>query len=493
MTEAEYASVLRSHKATSVTSDSRKAGPGTVFVAIRGSTRDGHAYIGDAASAGAALIVGEDASPESLEVPYLRVKDSRTALSALAAELNGHPSRSMRVIGVTGTSGKTTTTYLLESILQAAGERVGVIGTVNIRFQGEIIPASHTTPDAADLQAVLRQMQARGCTAVVMEVSSHALDQQRVAHVAFDGAIFTNLSPEHLDYHPDMDAYFAAKAVLFRSLLPASATTGKNPVGALNTDDPFGKALLEELRKRPGPGITLVPFSLPSHLRLRADGLSGEFSGLKVKSPLVGGFNASNIAGAVALSCGLGIPEDAIKQGVANLNAVPGRLEAVANTEGLTVLVDYAHKPDALEKVLRVLQPLKGKGRIITVFGCGGDRDRTKRPVMGRLAAELSDLVFVTSDNPRTENPEKIIREIIAGVPAAGTAVLQVEPDRRAAIHAAVALAETDDLILIAGKGHEDYQLVADPAEPSGMRKLPFDDRVVASDALKHRAALKST
>lgn len=482
-----------------VTSDSRAAAPGVAFVAVRGGTSDGHRFIAQAAAAGAPMIVGEEPRALHSATPgYVQVADSRLALADLAAQLASHPSRGMVVVGITGTSGKTTTTYLLESILQAAGHRVGVIGTVNFRFGGKIYPSTHTTPGAPELQKLLAEMKRDGCTAVVMEVSSHALKQHRSAFIAFDAMIFTNLTPEHLDFHPDMEDYFQAKAILFRDSAEYSREQGKRPFAAVSVDDEWGRRLLEELRA--GADTLVAGFGLATDadfpgtaLAVDLGGIHGHVGGVDVSSSLTGRFNAQNLLGAIAAAHGLGIDAAAISRGVASLPVVPGRLERVADPspdpEGrIHVLVDYAHKSDALKKVLETLRDVRSGHRLITVFGCGGDRDRAKRPVMGGLAATLSDHAIVTSDNPRTEDPASIIREILAGIPPeALSRNVTVEPDRRAAVFAAIARARPGDLVLIAGKGHEDYQIVADPSAPGGTRKIHFDDREIAAEALRER------
>lgn len=477
---------LKSHpnaraEVLAVTSDSRAVGPGTLFVAVKGGASDGHDFIEAARKSGAIAVVGERAPADSI------VADSREELARLASAFHGHPSRSMLVVGVTGTSGKTTTTYLIESILKAAGHRVGVIGTVNFRFGEKVLLSTHTTPGAVELQQLLAEMKAMGATAVVMEVSSHALKQRRVAAVAFDGMVFTNLSPEHLDFHPDMADYFESKALLFTEYAEASARMGKNPTGAVNLDDTYGEKLLLRLRASGSPRT--ISFGLSpeadlscAEIRINLSGINGKAGGIEIRSGLTGRFNAENILGAAAACKAVGIADEAVQHGIESLKSVPGRLERVENTQGMNVLVDYAHKPDALEKVLKTLVGVKGSDRLFTVFGCGGDRDRTKRPVMGKIAVTHSNHVIVTSDNPRTENPEAIIREILVGTQ--GAANFSVEPDRKKAIRAAIGMARPGDIVLIAGKGHEDYQIIADPAAPGGTRKIHFDDREVAAEAI---------
>lgn len=460
-----------------VTADSRQVRPGFVFVAHRGEAKDGHEFVELAEKSGAVTILGEKSASKATQVPYLQVPDGRMALAELASSFYDHPSRSMRIVGVTGTSGKTTTTYLIESILRAAGFQVGVIGTVNSRFGDQILPSSHTTPGPVELQALLNQMKQGGCTAVVMEVSSHALKQNRVRGVAFDGMVFTNLSPEHLDYHPDMEDYFQAKAMLFTEYAVDSSRVGKHPVGVVNTEDRYGKKLFESLSKgSTTQGIRVDEFRGSENLSFDLAGITGQARGVSIRSILTGKFNAENILAAVRLAEGLGVGAEEIQKGIFDLKGVPGRLERVDNAKGVNVWVDYAHKPDALEKVLKTLARLKGSRKLVTVFGCGGDRDRSKRPVMGRVAVENSDFVWITSDNPRTEDPDSIIQEILAGTQ--GFKNYSVEPDRRQALFRAAEMAEAGDLLLVAGKGHEDYQIL-------GTQKVPFDDRKVVAEAFE--------
>ena len=461
---------------TGITSDSRAVKKGSVFVAVPGQTVDGHEFILSAQEQGASVVVGEQEAPAGLKVPYYQVKDSALALAQLAADFYSHPSRSLCVVGITGTSGKTTTSYLMESILKAAGHQVGVIGTVNFRYGSTILPSSHTTPGPVELQALLAQMKSAGCTAIVMEVSSHALKQKRSHGIAFDGVIFTNLSPEHLDFHPDMEDYYSSKALLFKDLCFSSWQQGKKPVAAINSADSYGARLISEVSQQNTPQIT--SFSQGEGLRVSLSGITGQVQGIQISSLMTGSFNAANIAAAVTLAQALGVPHDQISKGVSHLNAVPGRLERVLDPHGIHVWVDYAHKPDALDKVIATLREVRSGHRLITVFGCGGDRDRTKRPVMGKIAVEGSDFVVITSDNPRTENPESIIQEILHGT--TGYSNFEVVVDRKLAIFRAIALAQPGDLVLIAGKGHEDYQIL-------GKTKIHFDDREVALMALSTR------
>ena len=485
-----------------ITADSRKVQPGAVFVAIPGVNRDGMEFIPEALARGAKFIVSETAPAQLAKstAEFIIVKDARLALAALAAHFYQHPSNRLILVGITGTSGKTTTSYLIESILKAAGHKTGVIGTVNFRYGDTILPATHTTPDALEVQRLLNQMQTAGCTAVVMEVSSHALAQHRVAHTAFDAVAFTNLSPEHQDFHPDMEHYFLSKAMLFNETVDFSAEQGKRPSCAINVDDLYGKRLLNELTARQAEmhaSFRLLPFSAENPetpISCDLNGISGVIAGVPIESPLIGHFNSSNIAGAVALAQGLGIPTEAIQLGIRNLNLVPGRLQRIPCPPGISnninVFVDYAHKPDALEQVLRALRKSihsKNPGtRLLTVFGCGGNRNKKKRPVMGQIAMQHSDEVWITSDNPRTEDPEMIIREVASG--ARGTkddSALHLVPDRKQAITEALQAAQGGDVVLIAGKGHEDYQIIADSQAPGGTRKIHLDDCEIATEVLK--------
>jgi UDP-N-acetylmuramoyl-L-alanyl-D-glutamate--2,6-diaminopimelate ligase len=484
-----------------ITSDSRSVTSKKVFVAIRGNQKDGHDFLADCAKKGAALLVGEKPTQKlDAKMPYIQVKDSRKALALLADAFYDSPSSNIQMIGVTGTSGKTTTTYLLESIFQAAGKSVGVIGTVNYRFLNENYPASHTTPDPLSLQALLKKMKDQGVDTVVMEVSSHALSQDRVWGVQFDGVVFTNLSAEHLDYHADMEDYFAAKRILFTDFLNLSRLKGKTSAVAINVESDYGKRLQKDVQAL-GSSFKERSFSLNKSLQadldgslLRSDlsGIKGQIDSIEIDSSLFGDFNSENILAAVAVARAMGVSDANISKGVKSLGQVPGRLEKVIVDSPLcevTVLVDYAHKPDALDKVLKILSEFKSRQkapiRLLTVVGCGGDRDRTKRPVMGEMAFRYSDRVFVTSDNPRTEDPEKIISEVLEGVPeGAHNPKIEVIVDRAQAIQRAIQEAQGRDLVLIAGKGHETYQLIPDPNAPGQVRKIDFDDRLIAQDAL---------
>jgi UDP-N-acetylmuramoyl-L-alanyl-D-glutamate--2,6-diaminopimelate ligase len=476
---------------TAVAYDSRQAGPGAVFVALRGVKADGTAFAQEAAKRGAIAIVSESERPDGVTVPWIRVEDARLALAALSAEFYGHPSHELTLVGITGTNGKTTTSYLLTSIFEAAGVKSGRIGTVGYRIGDREVDAARTTPEAPDLQRMLREMVKQGCTACVMEVSSHALSLRRADQLRFAAAIFTNLTRDHLDFHKDMEQYFCAKRRLFE-LLPGDG------LGVTNVDDPRG-AQFAAVAKRPVTYAIDAPADVrPGPLSYSLDGLSFEArtprGTLRLRSALVGRPNAYNILAAAAAAMALDLPFSAIEAGVASLANVPGRFQLVsAAGDDVRVVVDYAHTDDALKNLLETARPL-ATGRLITVFGCGGDRDRTKRPLMGAVAARLSDLVIVTSDNPRSEDPVQIIEEVKRGivmpadrVPPKGQPAPKSTPclaivDRREAILRAVRDAGAGDLVLIAGKGHERYQQIGD-------RTLPFDDVEVAREALARRRA----
>lgn len=476
---------------TGIAIDSRTVRPGDVFFALSGGRDDGRRHVSEAVARGARAVVA-DASVDADGVAVVRSDAPRRLLALAAARLAGDPSRALVLVGVTGTNGKTTTTYLLEGIWRAAGHVPGVVGTIAYRFAGESRPAPFTTPEAPALQALLAEMRAARTTHVAMEVSSHALAQGRADALHFDAAVFTNLTRDHLDFHGDAETYYAAKARLFRELLPASAKPA--PVSVVNVDDALGARLAAEV---PGRCVT-VGRAATAQVRLcdvasTLDGTRGTLvldgRRLPFASPLVGAPHAENIAGAVATAWALGTDPDAIAAGIEATPAPPGRVERIAGP-GFTVVVDYAHTPDAVERLLAALRPL-ARAKLVTVIGCGGDRDRGKRPLMGEAAARASDLVVLTSDNPRTEDPVRILADIEAGVRATGLARLAsvgegargyvVEPDRSAAIALAIRAARPGDVVAIAGKGHEDYQIV-------GTEKRHLDDREEVRRALGGRA-----
>jgi UDP-N-acetylmuramoyl-L-alanyl-D-glutamate--2,6-diaminopimelate ligase len=467
--------------ATGVASDSRRVVPGCVFVALKGQRADGAIFVPQAVERGAAAIVSEHHAPANLDVPWVTVENARLALAVLAGTFYRHPSREMQVVGITGTNGKTTTAYLTAAIFEAASIPCGILGTVGYRIGDDVREAARTTPEAPELQALLRTMVDRGCGACAMEVSSHALSLRRADHTTFAAGVFTNLTRDHLDFHADMEAYFQAKRRLFE-MLPRDAPS------AINLDDPRGPALVAIVGRPVTFAVNRAADITPGPLSFSLDGLSFDArtprGTVRVRSKLVGRPNAYNILGAVATAIALGLPLEAIEGGLAALDGVPGRFQLVSDDlDGVTVVVDYAHTDDALRNLLETARPL-GHRRLITVFGCGGDRDRTKRPLMGLVASRLSDVVVLTSDNPRGEDPGRIIEEIQLGVVGetwhGGVPAVLTVVDRRAAIERAVEIARPGDLVLIAGKGHEQYQEI-------GGRVLPFDDVVVAREALARR------
>jgi UDP-N-acetylmuramoyl-L-alanyl-D-glutamate--2,6-diaminopimelate ligase len=475
---------------TALTDDSRAVKPGSVFVAVKGERVDGHAFVGKAVQAGAAALVLQKGLNVTAvpSVPVVRVDDSRRVLGVLAGRFYREPASRLCMVGVTGTNGKTTVTYLCKGVLETAGRRVGLIGTVAYQIGDERLPAAHTTPGAVELQALLARMVDAGMNAAVMEVSSHALAMDRTVGCEFDVTIFTNLTQDHLDFHADMDGYFQAKLRLFSDLDPAGRKL--RPKRAIvNIDDARGARVCEASR------VPVWTYAIQKPADILAEDVRLALSGthftavtphgrFPVESRLVGEHNVYNILAAIGVGLHEGLSPEIIQRGIASVVNVPGRFERVEAGQDFTVVVDYAHTDDALLRLLTAAQALK-TGRVITVFGCGGDRDRGKRPKMGRVAARLSDVVFLTSDNPRSEDPAAILREIEVGVREAFTEKrirYEVIADRRAAIEAAVREAKSGDTVLIAGKGHEDYQIV-------GATRLHFDDREVARVALAARRA----
>jgi UDP-N-acetylmuramoyl-L-alanyl-D-glutamate--2,6-diaminopimelate ligase len=464
---------------TGVTLDSRRVTPGSVFVALRGLKKDGAEFAQQAIDAGAAAIVSESAATTT-NVPWITVADARLAVAYLAAEFNGHPSHHMQVVGVTGTNGKTTTGYIASAILEAAGIKCGLMGTVLYRTGNRHFEATRTTPEAPDVQAYMREMLTSGCGACVMEASSHALALRRVDGIRFAAAIFTNLTRDHLDFHTGMDDYFAAKRRLFE-MLPDGAPA------VVNIDDPRGASLVDMVKRPVTYGLNKSAMVTPGALSYSLDGLQFDIrsprGAIRVRSKLVGRPNVYNILAAVAATSALDVPTSAIEQGLEQLAGVPGRFEIASSaSDDVTVVVDYAHTDDALRNLLETARPVAVR-RLITVFGAGGDRDKTKRPLMGMVAARLSDIVIITSDNPRSEDPNRIIDEVKRGTDAevrqSGAEVL-TRPDRRDAILHAIGMAAPGDVVLIAGKGHEKYQEI-------GGRTFSFDDVEVAREALASR------
>ena len=464
-----------------VTYDSRRVEPGHLFVALKGLKADGAAFSSAAIAQGAIGVVSEQAAAADFDGLWATVTDARAALAVVAAAYYGNPSAEMQVVGITGTNGKTTTAHLVASIFEAAGIRCGVLGTVGHRIGTEVRDATHTTPEAPDVQALLREMVHNRCGACAMEVSSHALVLHRTDAITFAAGVFTNLTRDHLDFHGDMESYFQAKRRLFE-MLPATAPA------LINLDDPKGTALREVVARPVTYAVNRPADITPGPLSFSLDGLTFDVrtprGALHVRSSLVGRPNVYNILAAVATGTALDLPFDAIERGVQTLAAVPGRFQLVSEPhDELTVVVDYAHTDDALRNLLETARPL-ARGRLITVFGCGGDRDRTKRPLMGAVAGRLSDLIVITSDNPRGEDPLRIIEEIQRGLTPDtrrdDSQRLLTSPDRREAIAQAIELARPGDVVLVAGKGHEKYQII-------GSAVLPFDDVAVAREALTRR------
>ena len=447
--------------------DARAVTPGTAFFAVPGEHVDGHRFADQAVENGASVLVVERAVEP--EVPQLVVPSTRAAMATAADVFFGEPTRELEVAGVTGTSGKTTTAFLLHSVLEAAGRAPGLLGTVQSRVGGEVRPVVRTTPEAIDLQRTFREMLDAGNRSVALEASSHASVLHRLDRVRFDVLVFTNLSQDHLDFHGTMDEYFVAKRRLFTGASP--------PPAAVNIGNVWGRRLAEELEDV--SRAPLVTYGLadgaeiqPESLELSSSGATFTAGGMPIETRLRGRFNVENVLGVIAAAILLDIGEDEIAEGIAALRGVPGRFEAVDEGQPFSVVVDYAHKPDALDNVLRTARDL-ADGRVIVVFGAGGDRDRQKRPLMGKVARDLADVVIVTSDNPRSEDPLAIIQDVLQGT---GVDV-EIDADRRSAIARGIELAEPGDVVVIAGKGHEQGQEIAG-------EKLPFDDRVVAREAL---------
>ncbi|MBI4596839.1 MAG: UDP-N-acetylmuramoyl-L-alanyl-D-glutamate--2,6-diaminopimelate ligase [Candidatus Omnitrophica bacterium] len=471
---------------------SKQVRSGDVFVAMEGAVADGHAFLHEAASRGAAAIVVQrrpapaaprppaGSGPPPAACPVIVVPDTRSAAVAMAARFYGHPLRKLRLIGVTGTNGKTTTTFLLQTILEAAGQRAGLLGTIAYHIGRRVLPSTNTTPGPLELQRYFAQMVGQGLSWCAMEVSSHALAQGRIEGLEFEAAIFSNLGSDHLDYHKTREAYAAAKRRLFDHLKPSG-------YAVVNMDDEYGRILSESLPHRP-----LLTYGVEQPAKVTVDRLQCSWQGLElmlrtpwgvvpVTTPLLGRHNASNIAAAAAALLPLGISPGAIREGLAGIRQVPGRLERVPNDAGVHVLIDYAHTADALRLALLSLRELT-RGRVIVVFGCGGNRDHTKRPVMGQAASRLADVVLLTSDNPRGEEPLDIIRQIQAGFPP-GFTQSETIADREQAILAALGLARRDDAVLIAGKGHEAYQTFDHVS-------VPFSDREVVERWFSSRHAV---
>lgn len=466
-----------------VTSDSRLVEPGIAFVAVRGESRDGRQFIPMALERGASAIIADSAAetghPEN--VPYIQVSDTRHALAVFARLLAGEPSKKLRLAGVTGTNGKTTTAFLIHHLMKRVWHRAGLLGTVVVDDGEESKPANFTTPGPVELNTLLARMVDHGCRGAAMEVSSHGIDQKRVDGIAFDAAIFTNLTQDHLDYHGTLDAYAATKFSWFESL--AADPLGKKPVAAINFDDGYGEKLVALL----GDRLPVIKFGFNVHCDFRANNFKQSARGMEfeltakgksylVRAPLIGRFNVYNILSALSAASAMKINLRDAVAALAEAPQVPGRMEHCGTKDGVSVFVDYAHTPDAVMNACRTLKELN-PNRLITVFGCGGDRDKKKRPLMGQAAAEISDACIVTSDNPRSEDPEAILKDIEAGM---GGTRYKTVVDRAEAIRIAIHAAGKGDIVLIAGKGHETYQQFAD-------RTIDFDDRREARRALAER------
>jgi UDP-N-acetylmuramoyl-L-alanyl-D-glutamate--2,6-diaminopimelate ligase len=467
-----------------VTHDSREARAGSLFVAIRGAKFDAHQFIGRVMEQGALGVMSESARPVDFAGAWIEVADARAALAQAAAAVQGHPSRELKLVGITGTNGKTTTAHLLAAVCEAAGERVAVLGTVGYRIGEEQFKADHTTPEASAIQRFLRRAVGAGCTVAVMESSSQALDLRRCDALNYSIAVFTNLTRDHLDYHGSMEDYYQAKLRLFDGRLGAPPQTS-----IINLDDAYGVRLASELKER---GARVVTYALDAEADVRARAVEYTLEGMRfslramaaesrVTSPLVGRPHIYNMLAATATGLALGYELGVMVRAFETCVGAPGRFERVAHAVGdFAVVVDYAHTDDALKNVLRTARDVVTKeGRVITVFGCGGDRDRTKRAPMGEAAASLSDIVILTSDNPRTEDPEAILADTEVGLRTVNKPYVKIA-DRRAAIFRALAEARDGDVVVIAGKGHEDYQII-------GTQTIHFDDREVAREALAAR------
>jgi UDP-N-acetylmuramoyl-L-alanyl-D-glutamate--2,6-diaminopimelate ligase len=467
---------LLAHQITSLAYDSRRVEAGSLFFAIRGERADGHDFAGQALERGAVAVASERPAPPELAGRWIRVTHARRALAEAARTFYSDPASRLQLVGITGTNGKTTTAYLLHSILEAAGMRPGLFGTVEYRAGSRSLPAVHTTPESVDLLSYFADLVAAGGRAAVMEVSSHALTQERVWGIHFSAAVFTNLTRDHLDYHKDFEHYFAAKRRLFEGV-----GAPRPELAVLNLDDPWSERLLQLPYKR------FVTYGINSDAGVKLRSFTQTLMGvhaalttaqgkLEIESPLLGRVNLENMLAAVATAEGLGVPGDTIRQGIADLKLVPGRLERVDEGQPFLVIVDYAHTDDALRNTLKTARELT-RNRLIVVFGCGGDRDRAKRPLMGEAAGSLSDLAVLTSDNPRSEDPIRIMSDAMVGLQKANKTYL-TEVDRGAAIRKALAEAGDGDVVLIAGKGHERYQVLKDET-------IPFDDREVARQMLR--------
>jgi len=467
---------------TDVTHNSRNAGPGSLFVAVRGELFDAHKFIPQVMAQGAVGVISELPAPENFAGAWLQVENVRRAMALAAAEVHHHPSRELQLVGITGTNGKTTTAYLIASIPEAAGEPVAMTGTVEYRIGKERRKADRTTPEATDMQRLLREAVGVGCRTAVMECSSQAMDFHRCDALEIAVAVFSNLTRDHLDYHKTMENYWYAKQRLFDGRLGSRPKTS-----VINVDDPYGVELADKLEQE---GLRVVRYAAKTEAQVTARHAEFSLDGMRFElhtpagdrdfhSPLVGPPHVYNTLAAVASGLALGYSLDVITTALGTCTGAPGRFERVPHAGDFAVVVDYAHSDDALLNVLRTAREVT-KGRIITLFGCGGDRDGSKRAPMGEAAGSLSDIVILTSDNPRTEDPEQILAAAAVGIEKTGKPYEKIA-DRREAIHRAISQARTDDLVLIAGKGHEDYQII-------GREVFHFDDKEVAQEALAERA-----
>lgn len=469
---------------TGIETDSRKVEPGTLFIALRGFTVDGHQYVQQAVEKGAAAVMVEE--PVHVDVPVVLVPDTRRAMAIVAAHFYQYPTKELKVIGITGTNGKTTTSHLIQAIFNDAGKETGIIGTIAIKFKGKEFPVKNTTPDVVELQKSLSLMRDEGCEYAAIEVSSHALDLGRVRGCEFHAAVFTNLTQDHLDYHQTMEQYREAKGLLFSQLGNGySPRKDANKVAVINADDPNADYFMKVTP------VQVITYGIekPADVRARRIEISPHgtkflletFQGsCEIQLRLIGKFNVYNVLAAISVALAEGIPLAQIKKSVESVSGVNGRFEPVNAGQPFAVIVDYAHTPDSLENVLKTIQEF-AKKRVFCVVGCGGDRDRGKRPLMARIAATYSDRVFLTSDNPRTEDPQRILEDMLAGIKDVDPGRYQVIVDRKEAIEKAIQEAQAGDVVLIAGKGHETYQ------EINGVR-YDFDDREVARQAIMRDA-----
>ena len=469
---------------TGIAYDSRKVEAGYLFVAIKGLELDGHDFIQGAIENGAAAILGEDEEKltDCGADLVLTTGDARKALAVLANTFYGNPSGSLGLIGVTGTNGKTSTTMLLKTVLRTAGYKTGLFGTIENTLDDEILPASHTTPESRDLQEMLGMLRDKGADYAVMEVSSHALSLDRVYGCDFRAGVYTNLTQDHLDFHPDMEDYFQAKLMLFKQIDALEAADPQGRYVILNHDDPYAKRIAKEVScKVLYYGIHKKSDYMARNIRVGLNGIYFELihpgGTMEMHLTMTGEFTVYNCLAAVAVALEEGIETDIIKKALAETK-VPGRFEPIQEGQDFAVVVDYAHTPDSLQNAIRTAKEVS-RNRVISIFGCGGDRDRTKRPIMGRIGTEESDYSIITSDNPRTEDPDRIIEDVLDGV-TVETNRYESITDRREAIRKGIAMAEKGDLVLIAGKGHEDYQII-------GTKKYPFSDILIAREAIKER------